>query len=409
MIHICYSISIKNNNYIYLTATSIYSLLENTTDQVTLHIFHDHTLNEEYKYKLENIVLEKNQKIIFYLVTQYKEVLDKLSVIKKYINAFQLQHFTFASFFRLFMCKILQGSIEKCIYLDSDTIINIDIKELYDENLDGCVLGAVSEYEANKNQEYILSSLSLVANKLIPAKKYFNSGILLIDLTKITKYYDLFFTNCLKIYKDYNCANVDQEILNMVFWGKYKELNNKYNIFIRNRRFLHEYKISNGIFHYLSNTLLQNYNCDAYDLLFIKYFSKTKFFNEKTIQNIFFSYSQVYNDTCKKIKTLLSILVNKNILIFYDELFNDLVVDYFPTLAKFQIKIIDNTLYFNEILDMIKSSNNSISLFFSRYYNFLKQILEQSGLSENINFINGEIFINSIIPKPIDLLLYKKV
>jgi lipopolysaccharide biosynthesis glycosyltransferase len=104
-----------------------------------------------------------------------------------------------------------------------------DIKELYDIDLEGNVLGAVWE-------KYVLvklgdTFLELYKNlDLNINSKYFNSGVLLIDCEKWRQ--ENITNKCIKIAKKYEkfLPNADQDVLNKCFENNnYKEINVKFN------------------------------------------------------------------------------------------------------------------------------------------------------------------------------------
>ena len=79
MIHVAYSLYDQSGKYSRLLGTSIVSLLENTTSQVSIHLLHDDTLNDDNYQKLKYIVESRNQQINFYNVE--KLLPDKISEI----------------------------------------------------------------------------------------------------------------------------------------------------------------------------------------------------------------------------------------------------------------------------------------------------------------------------------------
>lgn len=86
--------------------------------------------------------------------------------------------FSSAVFYRLAIPKIFP-ELKRCIYMDCDVIVNGDIKQLFDEDLQGRPFGAVEE------EGHFFDSASQQKRKqkigMSPEKRYFNSGVLLID------------------------------------------------------------------------------------------------------------------------------------------------------------------------------------------------------------------------------------
>ena len=118
-------------------------------------------------------------------------------------------------YYRLKAASVLD-KIDKCVYIDGDTLINNDLFELYNINLEDNYIGAVLE--------------SAPDTKINP-EIYINSGILLMNLKKIrtdnkeTKLLTEIEKNTANHYYEFP----DQDILNVVFKDRIKLLPFKYN------------------------------------------------------------------------------------------------------------------------------------------------------------------------------------
>lgn len=71
---------------------------------------------------------------------------------------------------------------QKILYLDCDLVVNRDVAELYETDLEGAVAGACLDGLSTPFLSYIENVLKF------PVGKYFNSGVLLIDLCLFSKY-----------------------------------------------------------------------------------------------------------------------------------------------------------------------------------------------------------------------------
>lgn len=130
-----------------------------------------------------------------------------------------------AAYFRLFVPEILQG-YKKCIYLDTDIIVQADLYDLYQEDLGDAYVGAVKDvlqWEPEK-QQYFTNHLKMDN----PNETFFNSGVLLFNLESIkkndivSKFLSVAQINC-KYYHD-------QNVLNAVCEGHVKYLSPKWNM-----------------------------------------------------------------------------------------------------------------------------------------------------------------------------------
>jgi lipopolysaccharide biosynthesis glycosyltransferase len=91
-------------------------------------------------------------------------------------------HISIASYFRLFMDNLIPAMISRVIYLDSDILINGPLDELWAVDLQDCTIAAVSD--ANVSSSPSLREELEQKLKLAPTSTYFNSGVLLIDLSR---------------------------------------------------------------------------------------------------------------------------------------------------------------------------------------------------------------------------------
>lgn len=78
-----------------------------------------------------------------------------------------------STFFRLFLCTILPDDIDRCIYLDCDTVIRHSLKEFWETDLGDKVVAAVDDCRSDRYK----AELNLDSNST-----YTNNGVLLIDL-----------------------------------------------------------------------------------------------------------------------------------------------------------------------------------------------------------------------------------
>lgn len=131
---------------------------------------------------------------------------------------------------RLVIENFLPASVKRAIYLDSDMILNTDISGLWEIDLEDKVIGAVQEPNVKTMDWPGNSGVKNYAALNIPAKaKYFNSGLMLIDMEKWRKEnVGQRVVECVEKNKKY-AIQPDQYGLNVVLWDKWKELDPKWN------------------------------------------------------------------------------------------------------------------------------------------------------------------------------------
>jgi len=88
-------------------------------------------------------------------------------------------HITNAAYLRLRIAELLPGTVGRVLYLDPDIIVTGDLTELFEMDLLEFALGAVPDTFVEVYRRDIRAKIALAANV-----RYFNSGVLLIDLPR---------------------------------------------------------------------------------------------------------------------------------------------------------------------------------------------------------------------------------
>jgi UDP-glucose/galactose:(glucosyl)LPS alpha-1,2-glucosyl/galactosyltransferase len=148
------------------TATMLCSLLEHNRI-FQIHVFHDTTASSELP-KLKSFIGRYGCTVVSYQISP-KDLPD-LRVDG---------HASIANYYRLLAPLLLPRDIEKVLYLDSDIVIRQSLGELWNIDLTDHALAAVEDYYADPGK--ILPKLKSLQLPL--GAKYFNSGVMLINLT----------------------------------------------------------------------------------------------------------------------------------------------------------------------------------------------------------------------------------
>ena len=180
MIHVCYSLRDESGKYSKFVATSIQSLLENTKKEVSIHLLHDSTLSEETQQKFKKLVYAREQEIFFYNVEEI--VPERLREIDDSVEFFDNSRNRIAPFYRLLIPQVLSEEIPKVIYLDGDTLVNLDINELWTIDLENNPIGATQEILAAKDAKNYLKKQPPVKSGIVDRDDYFNSGVLVLNV-----------------------------------------------------------------------------------------------------------------------------------------------------------------------------------------------------------------------------------
>ncbi|GAA3634014.1 glycosyltransferase family 8 protein [Microlunatus ginsengisoli] len=131
-----------------------------------------------------------------------------------------------AALFRLMLGSVLPPSVRRVIYVDSDTVVCSDLDELWSTPLDGRVLGAVRD--AWSPWAAGVCGPDWEALELNPGASYFNSGVLLIDMSLWRS--QTVGQKCLDLLSRARARWGDQDALNVVLAERWRELPRKWNV-----------------------------------------------------------------------------------------------------------------------------------------------------------------------------------
>ena len=289
-INICFSV---NNDYVLYLTVCIHSILKNSNknDKYDIVIL-ENNLNDENKRILKNFETN-NVAIRFYSMA---DILDSID-----IDFFVCYHFSKETYFRLFIPDIFKN-YAKVMYLDCDAVCASDISELYNQDLDNNMIGAVKDILAVK------SSISKAYNEkyqkflnIENPSNYVNTGVMLLDIQKMIDFD--FLTKSLDLIKHFIPKYVDQCIINKIAEGHIKYLSPKYNItqrhvleLMRNKNFdvdsvfYQELQVSveNPVFFHFIGSIKPWQNLNVYNsALFWRYAKETEVYRKILFDNMF--------------------------------------------------------------------------------------------------------------------------
>lgn len=208
-----------DNNYIDVLAVSIKSLVKNSSKENIYNIIIlNNGLNEQSKKYLKTFETENIQ-------VCFEDINDKISKIKDELELRLRDYYSNSIFYRLFIPGIFK-EFEKAIYLDCDTIVRTDIAKLFKTNIQNYELAVIQDEVARSNSQlrrYVKIAVG------IDSKKYFNSGVLLMNLRNLRKNH--IEEKFIYLLKTYNLDTIapDQDYLNILCKGKVKYLNESWD------------------------------------------------------------------------------------------------------------------------------------------------------------------------------------
>lgn len=206
-LNICYSI---NENFARHVAVSITSLLENNThSKIIVHILYS-DLSDKTILRLS--VFEKrypNAKIVFHKIESAR------------FKDFQINipHITKETYFRYLISDIITD-VDNVLYLDGDTVVNGEISELFNIDLTGFYCAGVRDIYIE--QIGYKKEIGLTESEL-----YINAGVILFNLEEIRK--SSIVEKLFKLSAENDFKFQDQDVINVAFKGKIKELDCIYN------------------------------------------------------------------------------------------------------------------------------------------------------------------------------------
>lgn len=206
----------SSDGFVDVTAVSIISLLENNKDCEFIKIYY---INRD--------ISDKNKKILCKMVNNYAaeiEFIDMPNWSEKFnINlSTTLKRWLGFGYNRLFITELLPHDVDRVIYLDSDTIIEGSLDELWNLDMEKYYMAGVDDCLSKRYRKMVHLNDNGV---------YCNSGVLVLNLKKfrdenvverflgfISKHNGFFVYN-------------EQTILNAVFENNIKILPIKYNVY----------------------------------------------------------------------------------------------------------------------------------------------------------------------------------
>lgn len=263
-IHVGFGLYDKTGNYSVWVGVAMQSIIENTKSSICFHILHDETLNPENRKKLIQVALAGRKRVMFHF-------LDK-SLFQEAME--QMEMYTIGALFRIMLPELLPD-LDKIIYLDADILANRDIKELWNTDISNYCLAAVQDLGIARG----IWSIA-VKRKEVPADRYFNSGVLYMNLKKIRTEGNMreLILEYLKRTKETDLP--DQDALNVVYGEKTLFLEQDWNSFVRPLRAQNVKNLEKKFYHFVG-TKCYLYSQSCVDKLYHEVTSRTPWGQEE--------------------------------------------------------------------------------------------------------------------------------
>lgn len=206
---------ITDNNYIIPTIVTIQSIINNINSNKKYDIF---ILCDNVDIANKNLILRLvNNNVKINIVDVDKKIFSEFEKDTKDIymvaNTSALIKFLLPKLFK---------NLDKILYLDGDIIVNCDISEIYDIDLKDNFVAAV------RDLPQVLLEPQLIGAD-ISGHDYFNSGVMLLNLSKMRK--ENTYKKLIQIKKERKDDNLmDQNVFNVAFKDKVCQLDLSYNV-----------------------------------------------------------------------------------------------------------------------------------------------------------------------------------
>lgn len=302
-----------DDNYVKYLSVCIQSIICNSSDKNNYDIV---ILNEN--------ISDDNKEILKTMVKNLNNFSIRFYDMKNLINDYDVDswfttnHINNTAYYRLFIPKIF-SDFEKLIYLDSDLILQTDIYNLFKEDLGNNTIGAVRDFFISnvEEEDEIIHPFKGLYNYLSEVlgikeiKNYFNSGVMLIDVSKIKNSFEDFINTA----KINNRFFHDQNSLNRVLQGKCHFFDIHWNVQLNSGcPYILNYNLQNAkILHFCSAQKPWNKNSmyTLADIYWWQYAKKTPYYEMLLLD---LNNTQL-NKKEKKVFNILKLINNKKKII----------------------------------------------------------------------------------------------
>lgn len=192
-----------DDNYVPFLLVTLESITTNASKDYE-YIFH----------VLNNGISEKNIELLnAYNRDNFKvQLVNVAEAMKKIGDALHTRdYYSKTTYYRLFIPNMFP-QFDKVLYLDCDIAVQGDISELYNTELGSNYVGAITDEAVAIVPEFIAYADKFLG---VPTPKYFNAGILLMNLKRLREiHFESKFVNLISSYTFYVAQ--DQDYLNVI-------------------------------------------------------------------------------------------------------------------------------------------------------------------------------------------------
>ena len=280
-----------DDNFVKYTIVSLHSMIRNASKDFHYHVYILHTGISQPMTDQVLALQNDSFSIRFENVTEYLNSVSEKLPIRDYYSK--------TTYYRLFIAEMFP-QYDKVIYIDSDTVVQGDISELYLTDIRDAYVGACHEQAMVQVDEYGTYCERVVG---VSRHNFFNAGLLLINCERFRTHSVLEkFVECLKAYNF--VVTQDEDYLNLICKDHVHWLDQRWNTEIFGKI---GYPIEEAkILHYIMTSKPWHYADCRHGDIFWKYAAETAVYEE--IQAVLHAYTDAERErdrlSCEKLLAL---------------------------------------------------------------------------------------------------------
>lgn len=197
--------------------TLVHSLDKNTDTPIDLYIIYASLTAESIsRVKFINDKLGAVTLILRPIPKEIRQFIENINMDKARLPI--------GTYFRIIVPEVLTD-LDRVIYLDTDMVVNASLTPLWQTPLEGNFIGACEDSLVFYHQR--VNSESALFGK--QGERYFNAGMMLMDLKLMRQYSTSFYSAQLALDTADVIKYADQDVQNLYFYGANKQLDLSYN------------------------------------------------------------------------------------------------------------------------------------------------------------------------------------
>ena len=278
-------------------------------------------------------------------------------------------------------------NLDKLIFLGADTVINLDIGELWAYDLGGYGLGAAVDIKSPN------AKAPLCVKGFVDHNNWFNVDVLLIKPKFFAENINALIDACKFIY-DQKCYFYDNDVLNYLFSERYLKLPYRFNSIVGDIRRTEPkpHRFEKAIYHFAGKKPDLNTD-DVFNRLYFEYFLKTPWANADMFGNIDKAVKQIFNEYSNILLYVTNLLGSRRRAFLVERGFLELARQIFAINA--DELVMDLSTEAETLIREMNANRGKIILFILvGNYPQIRDFLTGKSFVEDMDFINGFMFLS---------------